>query len=137
MPNKLLNRNVNTVFNVCALPYRSNENLSFTNKDNLEQYFGTYENFRDKFDLQMTTEADETVDRDIESIIFDLNKLGGLSSSSSLSWSDGYETETTRKVYGELKKLDKVLKGEEPIPASYDKEECEEWMKCFPKLRFV
>lgn len=138
MPNKLLNRNVNAAFNVCPLSYRSNENLkTISHKNNLEQYFGIYEDFRDKFHLQMTTEGDETVDSDIESIILDLNNLGGLSSSSSLSWSDDYETETSKKVYDELKKLDQVLKGDEPIPASYDKEECQEWMQCFPKLRFV
>lgn len=138
MPNKLLNRNVNAAFNVCAFPYRSNENLeSISNKNNLEQYFGPNEDFSNKFHLQMTTEGDETIDSDIESIILDLNKLGGLSSSSSLSWSDGYETETSKKVYDELKKLDQVLKGDEPIPASYDKEECQEWMQCFPNLRFV
>lgn len=122
---KFLNRNVNTAFSIFSLPHRTDDNTN--NVDNNEKF----SNFLIK------SEEDKTFESDIESIILDLNKLGGLSSSSSLSWSDDYETETTKKVYDELNRLDKVFKGEESIPPNYDSEECQEWMEYFPYLRFV
>lgn len=137
---KLLNRNVNTTFNIFSLPHRPTEKQ--TNVDcnyNVGEssknfHHNTYES--SKY-FKLDTEGDKSMDSDIESIILDLNKLGGLSSSSSLSWSDDYETETTKKVYDELKRLDRVIKAEEPIPPNYDKEECEQWMTHFPNLRLV
>lgn len=81
---------------------------------------------------------DDGSDSDMESITLDLNKLSGLSSSSSLSWSDDhYETETSKKVYDELIKIDQVLRGEEDIPSYYDRDEFEEWMNLFPNLTYV
>ncbi|KAJ8958266.1 hypothetical protein NQ318_017410 [Aromia moschata] len=74
---------------------------------------------------------------DVDSITLELNKLSGLSSSSSLSWSDEYESETTKKVQDELERMDRVLRGEEPIPPHYDKDEYEQWMNIFPDLRIT
>lgn len=56
------------------------------------------------------------------------------SSSSSLSWSDEYEVEQSKKVLEELNRLDKVFRRIEPIPSDYDAEEIEEWLECFPGL---
>lgn len=136
--NKFLNRNVNATFNVFGLTYRHNEDqINSDFKYNNEEAIRSYYNSKERFNFKTKAEDDKTVDSDVESIILDLNKLGGLSSSSSLSWSDDYEAETTRKVYDELKRLDMVLKGEVPIPSNYDEEECKEWMDCFPNLWLV
>lgn len=130
---KLLIRSANKDLNIFGLGHKpvKNRNLNFKHEDpsspinyNLESKCSIFE-----------AKHEKTLDSDVESIILDLNKLGGLSSSSSLSWSDDYETETTKKVFDELKVLDRVLKGEIPIPLKCDKEEYEEWMDFFPNLR--
>lgn len=76
-----------------------------------------------------------TSNSEIDSITLDLNKLSGLSSSSSLSWSDEFESETSQKVLDELERMDRVLRREEPIPPHYDKDEYEQWMNTFPNIR--
>ncbi|XP_018573861.1 uncharacterized protein LOC108912917 [Anoplophora glabripennis] len=75
-----------------------------------------------------------TSNSEIDSITLDLNKLSGLSSSSSLSWSDEYESEISQKVLNELERMDRVLRREEPIPLHYDKDEYEQWMNTFPNI---
>lgn len=130
---KLLNRNMNHTVSIFGVPHTSDTHLKKMEDSKYNascKYFSQYTS-------ESQAEGDKTVESDVESIILDLNKLSGLSSSSSLSWSDDYETETTKKVYDELKRLDSVLKGEEPIPSDYDMEECTEWMKYFPNLRYV
>lgn len=76
-----------------------------------------------------------TSNSEIDSITLDLNKLSGLSSSSSLSWSDEYDSEISQKVLNELERMDRVLQREEPIPLHYDKDEYEQWMNTFPNIR--
>lgn len=76
-----------------------------------------------------------TSNSEIDSITLDLNKLSGLSSSSSLSWSDEYDSEISQKVLNELERMDRVLRREEPIPLHYDKDEYEQWMNTFPNIR--
>lgn len=96
------------------------------------------DNFFDTQNFRNPILKDNSSDSDIESITLDLNKLSGLSSSSSLSWSDDhYESETSKKVYDELNKIDQVLRGEAPIPSCYDKDEFEQWMNLFPNLTYV
>lgn len=137
---KLLNSNVSATLNVFGLPHRPKDRINVedsTLSTNESSMFHNL-NFNESSKLfSNETKEDKTVDSDVESLILDLNNLGGLSSSSSLSWSDDYETETTKKVYDELKRLDRVLKGEEPIPTNYDQVECEEWMNFFSNIRFV
>lgn len=137
---KLLNRNINTAFNVFGVPHKPKEKKNYVEYNyNLgESSKNFHHNTKESSNyFKIGAEDDKSVDSDVESIILDLNKLGGLSSSSSLSWSDDYETETTKKVYDELRRLDRVLKGEETIPPNYDKDECEQWMTRFPNLRLV
>ncbi|GJQ74364.1 hypothetical protein Trydic_g21240 [Trypoxylus dichotomus] len=57
------------------------------------------------------------------------------SSSSSLSWGEDCETEATQKVKYEYDKMNNVLRGLEPIPPHYDKDEYKLWIKTFPCLR--
>ncbi|XP_023023903.2 uncharacterized protein isoform X2 [Leptinotarsa decemlineata] len=59
---------------------------------------------------------------------------GGSSSSSSLGWSDEYEGSTTKKVFEELKRMDRVLRGVETVPPHYDVDEYEQWMNKFPNI---
>lgn len=56
------------------------------------------------------------------------------SSSSSLSWSEEIEGESTELVQIELERMERVLQGLEPIPAHYDRSEYELWIKQFPQL---
>lgn len=91
--------------------------------------------FREELQELKRTPPTVTSESDIDSITLDLNKLGGLSSSSSLSWSDEYESETTKMVHEELERIDRVLRGEEPIPPEYDRDEFEQWMTFFPNVR--
>ncbi|XP_030758909.1 uncharacterized protein LOC115884459 [Sitophilus oryzae] len=72
-----------------------------------------------------------TFDSDLEDI-FDL-KLSGVSSSSSLSWSDDYDSEVNKKVQTELEKIDRCFQGFD-VPLAYDKAEIEEWRTFFPHL---
>ncbi|KAJ8980753.1 hypothetical protein NQ317_013758 [Molorchus minor] len=67
---------------------------------------------------------------DMDSITLELNKLSGLSSSSSLSWSDEYESDTSKKDTRRAGKNG----PKEPIPSHYDRDEYEEWMNTFPNL---
>lgn len=63
--------------------------------------------------------------------IFDL-KLSEISASSSLTWSDDYDYEVSKKVQSELEKIDRCFQGiEKPI---YYKEEIDEWLHYFPHL---
>lgn len=132
---KLLNRSVNSSVSIFGVPHRSDRNVKKVETKN-HYDLCKYSN-NPMLISESQAEGDTTLDSDVESIILDLNKLSGLSSSSSLSWSDDYEKETTKKIYDELKRLNSVLKGDEPIPPDYDMEECNEWMNYFPNLRFV
>ncbi|VEN46420.1 unnamed protein product [Callosobruchus maculatus] len=73
-------------------------------------------------------------DSDVDSISLELSKLGGFSSSSSLSWSDEYDSDTSKKIQEELQLINRVLQGEEDIPPHFDKDEFEQWMSAFPNL---
>lgn len=57
------------------------------------------------------------------------------SSSSSVSWAEENDTETTHMVQQEYEKMEKVLQGLEDIPPYYDFEEYELWINTFPCLR--
>ncbi|ERL91900.1 uncharacterized protein LOC109541476 [Dendroctonus ponderosae] len=61
-------------------------------------------------------------------------RLSGLSSGSSLSWSEEYESEVTRKVQLELEKIDMIFKGVENESAMYDMKEIAEWKRFFPNI---
>jgi len=70
--------------------------------------------------------------------LLDLNtKPSGLSSSSSLSWSEDYEVEVTKKVQVELEKLHKAFQGSGKVPPPQDPEEIEEWKHFFPNLSIL
>nr|CAH7726994.1 unnamed protein product [Callosobruchus chinensis] len=86
--------------------------------------------------VQTTPKASPTFasDSDVDSISLELSKLGGLSSSSSLSWSDEYDSDTSKKIQEELQLINRVLKGEEEIPSHFDKDEFQQWMTTFPHL---
>ncbi|CAH1959338.1 unnamed protein product [Acanthoscelides obtectus] len=75
-----------------------------------------------------------TSDSDVDSISLELSKLGGLSSSSSLSWSDEYDSDMSKKIQEELELMNRMLQGKEEIPARYDKKEFRQWMTTFPNL---
>lgn len=134
---KLFNRNVNSTISIFGLHQKLESSIHKIDPKHNFDDSSKYLNHDEGFDYQTKDHGNKTVESDTESITLDLNKLSGLSSSSSLSWSDDYETETTKKVYDELRRLDRVLKGEEPIPPDYNMEECKEWMDYFPNLRFV
>ena len=67
-------------------------------------------------------------------ILVSVRDVGSKSSSSSLSWGEEYKSEASKKLREELERMDGVLRGAEPIPDHYDKEEYEEWMHFFPNL---
>ncbi|XP_050305684.1 uncharacterized protein LOC126742876 [Anthonomus grandis grandis] len=74
---------------------------------------------------------------DLEGIL-DLGvKLSGLSSSSSLSWSEDYESEVGKKVQSELEKLDRLFQGLDEDPSPYDLQEIHEWKQFFPYLHIL
>ncbi|XP_049821281.1 uncharacterized protein LOC109595400 isoform X2 [Aethina tumida] len=56
-----------------------------------------------------------------------------LSSSSQMSFNDFYE-DRTAKVNEELRRLDRILKGLEPVPSYYSQDEFDQWMTTFPGL---
>lgn len=56
------------------------------------------------------------------------------STSSSPSWSDENDGDSSNKIQFELERMDRVLRGIEPIPLQYDVEEYKEWMETFPSL---
>lgn len=60
----------------------------------------------------------------------------GKSSSSSVSWSDDFDTEATQHVQDEFERMERVLQGQEPIPPHYNRDEYEQWIKIFPQLRY-
>lgn len=57
------------------------------------------------------------------------------SSSSSISWAEENDTETTSMVQQEYERMENVLQGLEDIPPYYDCEEYELWINTFPCLR--
>ncbi|XP_076253288.1 uncharacterized protein LOC143191789 isoform X2 [Rhynchophorus ferrugineus] len=66
--------------------------------------------------------------------IFDL-KLSGISSSSSLTWSDDYDYEVSKRVQSELERIDRCFQGI-GVPTYY-KEEINEWLHFFPHLSIL
>jgi hypothetical protein len=74
-------------------------------------------------------------DDSLDAILSSVRDVGNSkSSSSSLSWGEEYKSDASKQVRAELERMDRVLRGEEPIPANYDAEEYEEWMEFFPNL---
>ncbi|XP_076253289.1 uncharacterized protein LOC143191789 isoform X3 [Rhynchophorus ferrugineus] len=74
-----------------------------------------------------------TSSSDLEDI-FDL-KLSGISSSSSLTWSDDYDYEVSKRVQSELERIDRCFQGI-GVPTYY-KEEINEWLHFFPHLSIL
>lgn len=62
-------------------------------------------------------------------------ELTEVSSCSSLSWTDEYEENISAMVGDELRRMEKVLIGEEDIPGYYDSDEYGLWMKTYQPLR--
>ncbi|KAF5295065.1 hypothetical protein FQA39_LY13216 [Lamprigera yunnana] len=58
----------------------------------------------------------------------------GKSSSSSISWSDDFDVEATKRVQLEFERMERILQGQEPIPSHYNKDEYKQWIKTFPQL---
>lgn len=71
---------------------------------------------------------------DSDVILTSIKDWGSKSSSSSLSWGEDSKSEASKQVRDELERMDRVLRGEEPIPSNYDQEEYQEWMDFFPNL---
>lgn len=71
----------------------------------------------------------------LKTVVSDYESFSADKSSTSSSWEDDYEHETTEKVSNELRRLERVLRGIEEIPSNYDDDEYELWMKTFPKDR--
>ncbi|XP_071050885.1 uncharacterized protein [Onthophagus taurus] len=72
---------------------------------------------------------------EIEKMYFDDQQSFDKSSSSSLSWGEDCEQEATLRVKDEYERMHRVLKGLDPIPPNYDKDEYKLWIKTFPSLR--
>ncbi|KAJ8911961.1 hypothetical protein NQ315_012772 [Exocentrus adspersus] len=139
---KTRNRSVKILpHNFSSLLQKLSENSNDENNAHVD-YFG--ENIKDvnirSPYTPLLNEAAENIfcntncNSEVDSITLDLNKLSGLSSSSSLSWSDEYESEISKKVLEELERMDRVLRREEPIPPYYDRDEYEQWMNTFPNI---
>ncbi|KAK4882993.1 hypothetical protein RN001_006312 [Aquatica leii] len=61
----------------------------------------------------------------------------GKSSSSSISWSDDFDTEATKRVQIEFERMERILQGKEPIPLHYNKDEYQQWINTFPQLSVI
>ncbi|KAK5649849.1 hypothetical protein RI129_000878 [Pyrocoelia pectoralis] len=61
----------------------------------------------------------------------------GKSSSSSISWSEDFDSEATLKVQNELERMERILLGKEAIPLHYNKDEYTQWIDTFPKIRII
>ncbi|EEZ97383.1 uncharacterized protein LOC657163 [Tribolium castaneum] len=89
------------------------------------------------FGEEVTQESEKTQvlsSDDSDVILASVRDWGSKSSSSSLSWGEEYKSEASKQVKEELERMDRVLRGEEPIPSHYDQEEYQEWMQFFPNL---
>ncbi|CAG9768743.1 unnamed protein product [Ceutorhynchus assimilis] len=80
------------------------------------------------------TNSSSTNTSDLEDMLDLRLKLSGLSSSSSLSWSEDYESEVAKKVESELEKLDRIFQGTENETTNYDLDEIAEWKQFFPNV---
>ncbi|XP_044263015.1 uncharacterized protein LOC123010303 isoform X2 [Tribolium madens] len=87
------------------------------------------------FGEEITQEKTQILSSDDSDVILtNIRDWGSKSSSSSLSWGEEYKSEASKQVRDELERMDRVLRGEEPIPSNYDQEEYQEWMEFFPNL---
>ncbi|KAF2894171.1 hypothetical protein ILUMI_12004 [Ignelater luminosus] len=87
-----------------------------------------------KFEKQNNSSSSGEYDN-VTSGISDFDIISfGKSSSSSVSWSDEFDTEATQHVQNELERMERVLQGKEPIPPHYNRDEYEQWIKTFPQL---
>ncbi|KAL1506403.1 hypothetical protein ABEB36_005773 [Hypothenemus hampei] len=94
----------------------------------IDQYLG--ENIHGK-----TQGKDLSCSSDSNGDLTDFNiKLSASSSSSSLSWSEEYEAEISKRVQTELEKLDRVFQGLETNPETYDLDEIALWKRYFPRV---
>nr|CAI5823979.1 unnamed protein product [Callosobruchus analis] len=116
--------------NVSGLP----SNVFSKGIDDHTHYFGKSSRIGDHQNVTPKTSPTFGSDSDVDSIYLELSKLGGFSSSSSLSWSDEYDSDTSKKIQEELQLINRVLQGEEDIPAHFDRDEFEQWMTNFPNL---
>jgi len=119
--------------NILSLPTSTDDEASqnpIENSDFLSNCLG--ENINNAPETPISSMSNNT--SDFEGIL-DLGiKVSGLSSSSSLSWSDEYESEINKKVQLELEKLDRIFQGLENDSISYDINEIAEWKLHFPNI---
>ncbi|KAF5273020.1 hypothetical protein FQR65_LT04762 [Abscondita terminalis] len=77
-------------------------------------------------------------DRDSLTNESDLDILSfGKSSSSSISWSDDFDVDATKRVQQEFERMERILQGKEPIPLHYNKDEYKQWISTFPQLSVI
>lgn len=74
-------------------------------------------------------------DSDLLNYISDESSIGKTYSSSSISWAEDFEEESSKLVENELRKMDNALMGKETIPKNYEIEEYKLWMKVFSTNR--
>ncbi|XP_060524346.1 uncharacterized protein LOC132700813 [Cylas formicarius] len=124
-------RNVAHRFEDIAVGFQSPENVKPASR--YIEFLG--EIIRETPELYISDEGGPDSE-EVNDLIAGRSKLVDLSSNSSLSWSNEFETEFTKKVQSKLEHLDKVVRGLE-TSQDYDIEEIEEWKTLFPNLRIL
>ncbi|XP_066248367.1 uncharacterized protein [Euwallacea similis] len=111
--------------NIPSLPIKNPQTLSQTFLDN---YLGENVNDNDSGTPRNSFSTDVS---DLEDFGIQVTEL---SSSSSLSWSEEFESETSKKLQSELERLDRIVHGTELDCSPYDVSEINEWKSFFPHL---